>query len=156
MPAFQTGMVMPQPDGATTTQKAQIGAALGASKGKTTIVDTTSGGFGQGQQAAPKEDWQQKRFGPQIQAANVALRDSTFDHVLGVLGIPPPLLRAAGGALREAHRHFQTDTIKSLGTLIAAELSEKVQPVEFVYPDIFRTDISARSRFGTLGRMESW
>ena len=140
------GMTLPVAEGIAEGQKGQIAGALGQGKGKTTIVETMKGGGGQGPLAAPSGDWTQSRFGPEIQAANVALRDSTFDHVLGVLGIPPPLLRSAGGALREAHRHFQTDTVKSLGTLIAAELSDKVQPVEFVYPDIFRTDISARSR----------
>ena len=141
-----SGMLMPVADGAGNAAKTQIAGALGRGKGKTTIVETQKAGMGQGMQAAPQDDWKNVRFGAEPQGTSITLRDSTFDYVLGVLGIPPPLLKSAGGALREAHRHFQTDTIKSLGTLIAAELSEKVQPVEFMYPDIFRTDISARSR----------
>ena len=49
--------------------------------------------------------------------------------------------------MRESYRNFFTGTVEPLGSLIAAELSEKLgQEIEFFFPEIVKSDISARSR----------
>ena len=141
------GLVMPMPDGASQAIVNTIRTALTTGRGGLTPIETTAQAFGQGQFAAPKGDYEQKRFGPMMQAANTAFRDSTFLSMLAAMGIPPALYTSQGAALREAHRHFLTDTIKPLGKLIAMELSEKLETeITLTFPEVFRSDISARSR----------
>ena len=50
-----SGMIMPQPDGASLNAIAQMKAALTTGKGGLTLVETTAHGFGQGVTSAPKQ-----------------------------------------------------------------------------------------------------
>ena len=128
-------------------QKGAVKTALTQGRGGITPIETLSRGLGQGERAAPRGDYDQRRFGPEIQAANVELREKTALALFAAAIGSPALYTSQGAALREAHRHFLTDTCKGLGNLIAAELSEKLeQEIVFTWPEIFRSDISARSR----------
>ena len=53
----------------------QIKAALSQGLGAINLVETTNQGFGQGNTAAPKEDWVQKRFGAMVPPASIQLRE---------------------------------------------------------------------------------
>ena len=109
------GQILAMPDGAA---KSVIGAAEGALSqglGKITLIETTRGGFGQGQGAAPEKDWDQKRFGALVPEANINLRDKTALWVLAAMGIPPSLFTSEGSALRESYRHFFTNTDRAAG-----------------------------------------
>ena len=141
------GLLMPMPDGASSEIINTIRGALTTGRGGLTPIETTAHAFGQGQFAAPRGDYEQKRFGPMMQTANVSFRDSTFLQVLAACGIPPALYTSQGAALRAAHNHFIEDTCGALGKLISRELSAKLdQTIEFTFPQAFRSDMSARSR----------
>ena len=141
------GNLLPIPDGVSDAAKNGIRNALANGKGAITPVETTAAGFGQGTLAAPRSDYDQKRFGPLIPATSLDLRDRSALAILGAMGIPPTLFTSEGSALRESYRNFFTGTIEPLGALIASELSEKLgQNVEFFFPEIVKSDISAKSR----------
>ena len=48
-----SGLLMAMPDGATQAQVDQVAAAISTGKGGLSLLQTTSGGYGQGKQAAP-------------------------------------------------------------------------------------------------------
>ena len=147
------GHLLPIPDGLSNTSKNAVANTLANGRGGITPVETTAGGFGQGYLAAPKQDYDQKRFGPLIPATSIDLRDRAALAILAAMGIPPTLFTSQGTALRESYRNFFTGTVEPLGALIAAELSEKLgQTIEFFFPEIIKSDISARSRAWTSFR----
>ena len=142
-----SGLLLPVPDGLSPAQVAGVRNALVNGKGAITPVETTAGGFGQGQYAAPKSDYDQKRFGALIPQTSIDLRMKSSELILGAMGIPPSVLTSEGSALRESYRHFFVNTVEPLGQLIAAELSEKLeQEIVFMFPEVVKSDISARSR----------
>lgn len=144
-----TGALMPLPDGISSTQGTQFKAAASEGKGGLTGIETTGHGWGQGMNnAAPRgKDFEQARFGAAPPAPNIELRNSTSDIMMGALGTNPSLLRGDGAAVREAFRHLNVDTIKSLGTLIAAELSLKLEEeIELHFPQALEGDLTARAR----------
>ena len=87
-----------------------------------------------------------------VPATSIDLREKSTLAILGAMGIPPSLYTSEGGALRESYRHFFTNTVEPLGQLIAAELTEKLEvDVAFVFPELVKSDISAKSRaYATL------
>ena len=142
-----TGGIIPMPDGASAGQTTKVSSILRDGKGGLTALETTVGGFGQGKDAAPRSEYDQKRFGPMVPATSIDLRDKTALWVLAAVGIPPSLFTSQGAALRESYRHFHTNTVEPLGNLIAAELSEKLnRPITFYFPEVVKSDIAARSR----------
>ena len=61
--------------------------------------------------------------------------------------MPPSLYNGAGGALREAYRHFFTATVKAWAAMMVSELNEKLeQTIVLRFPEIAQADIAARSR----------
>ena len=142
-----TGGLMPQPDAASPTAIRQAGAAFTQGKGGLTLIETTAGGYGQGPSAAPRQDWDQKRFGPMPPEANIKLWEAAMRAVMASLGVNPSLYTSQGSALRESYRHLFSGTIVPLGQLIAAELSEKLErEITIAFPERVETDISALSR----------
>ena len=104
-------------------------------------------GLGAGAVNAPRRDWEQKRFGGEAPATNLALRDGSALAIMSAMGIPPSLYTSAGGAQRESFRHFHANTILPLAATMQRELSEKLeQDFEFTFPEVSVSDISARSR----------
>ena len=66
---------------------------------------------------------------------------------MDAMGVPSSLHRSNGGALRESYRHFFNSTVETLGALISAELSEKLErTIRLDFPQASKSDISARSR----------
>ena len=94
------GMILPIPDGVGKTAAETVKNDLSQGLGKLTFIETTRGGFGQGQGAAPEKDWEQKRFGALVPETNINLRDKTALWVLAAMGIrrrctPPRALPCA-------------------------------------------------------------
>ena len=147
-----TGGIMPQPDGASPRAVKQAQTAMSQGKGGLTLVETTAGGWGLGGTAAPRQDWDQKRFGPTPPAANIQLWEAAMAAVMSAMAINPSLYTSAGAALRESYRHLFSGTIIPLGRLIEAELSEKLERrIRINFPERVRSDISAMSRaYGSL------
>ena len=139
-----TGGIMPQPDGTSPTAIKQAMTALSQGKGHTTLVETTAGGFGQGLSAAPRQDWEQKRFGPLARQENILLRDSASNLIMSVLGINSKLFDGDGASAQDAHRLLVTGVVQHLAVLLETEVSEKLgQPVTL--------DLSAAGGFDVRG-----
>ena len=140
-----SGQILAVPDGATAKQVEQLKNALTTGRGKVSLVETSAAGWGQGQQAKPAGDYQQRRFGPEPPATAIDLREKSAAALIAALGAPTP--SAQGAALREGYRHFMANTIASNARLIEQELSRKLErPVSIRFPERIRSDISALSR----------
>ena len=145
--SLPTGGLIPQPDGASPQAINQAQTALTTGKGGIALIETTAAGFGQGKEAAPKGDWDQKRFGPNIPASSIEAREKAGEFLMDAMGVPSSLHRSNGGALRESNRHFLTGTVKALAALIEEELSEKLErPIRLYFPQAFESDMVARGR----------
>ena len=83
-----TGAIMPLPDGVNQTVVTKAGTVLSSGRGATSLLETTAAGFGQGMHAAPKQDWMQRRFGPEPPATAIDLRESSALWILGRPGSP--------------------------------------------------------------------
>lgn len=127
---------------------------LGKLKGKAAFVETTAGGWGQGQTQAPRGDWTQKRLGATPPDALVTLRNDADRLVLGLCGVPIGLLeRTDGAAMREAWRQLLHATIAPLGRLVETELREKLDApgLTLGWAELRASDIAGRARaFGSM------
>lgn len=118
------------------------------SKGETFFVETTSGGYGEGQVAAPQQDWQQKRIGPDPPQSLEKIRTAVQETVLACCGVPLELAELGQGtAGREGWRRFLHGTVDPLGVLVAEELTRKFEfPVSLDFSALQASDISGRAR----------
>ena len=133
------------PHGAAEGNATRIANALGADDGKTQLLEAL-GTFNQ-DTANLRDEYNQKDFGPRVPAGSLALRDSTGLWLLAAQGVPPSLYNGAGGALREAYRHFFTSTVKAWAAMMVSELNEKLETtLTLRFPEIAQADIAARGR----------
>ena len=140
------GYLMPLPDGSTPAQAQQVANALANGKGAITPIEAITA-FGPVTPAQTKDAYDQKRFGPMVPATSIQLRDGSALAVMAAMGALPAMFQSEGSGLRESYRNLFTGTVEPLGKLISAELSEKLGiPFEFHFPEIVKSDISARSR----------
>ena len=139
------GEILPVPDGKTKTEL-QIG--LRAINGKLALVESTSAGWGDGSQGAPKRDLIQNRIGANPPAILATLRSDAALAVLAVCGVPTVILeRADGTALREAWRQFLHSSVTPVADIVAAELSDKLDAdIKLNFDGMFASDLSGRAR----------
>ena len=154
------GSVLPVPkDGGEKTLET-LKAQLSGLNGKTALVETTAGGWGQGQVQAPRGDWKPQRLGANMPDSLVALRNDADRLILAVLGVPIGLLeKTDGGGMRESWRQLLHATIAPLGKIVETELRSKLDSpaLSFSWSELRASDISGRARaFGSLvaGGME--
>ena len=121
--SIPTGGLMPQPDGVAASAINQVKAAMQTGKGGLTLIETTKGGFGQGDTAAPRQDWEQKRFGAMVPDGSTKLRDSTSALVMAAMGVSDRLYGGVGQDMREAYRLAHLGVVTALGEAVSAELS---------------------------------
>ena len=119
-------------------------------KGAVMLVETTSSGFDQGKDAAPKGDWQQRRLGADWPDTLRMTRSDVFDAVAAVCNVPAALLDkgSEGTAQREALRRFQHLGLAPVGELIASELREKLDAPElrFDFAPLMAADLAGKAR----------
>ena len=139
------GNVLPVPDGKS---KTQLQADLRAIKGKLALVESTSSGWGEGSQGAPRKDLQQNRVGANPPAVLAQLRTDAALSVLATCGVPTSLLeKTDGAALREAWRQFLHASVVPVSELVTAELSDKLDtPIKLNFDRMFASDLSGRAR----------
>ena len=68
------GQVIPVPEDGGTKSLGELRKDLMKLKGNLALVETTAAGFSEGKLAAPREDWQPKRFGADPPATLASLR----------------------------------------------------------------------------------
>ena len=133
------------PDGKS---KAELQTDLRAIKGKLALVESTSSGWGEGTQGAPKRDLQQNRIGANPPAVLAVLRSDAALSVLAACGVPTSILEKTDGAgLRESWRQFLHASVIPVSQIISAELSDKLDtPITLNFDRMFASDLSGRAR----------
>ena len=143
--------VLPVPqdggDGSEGDPLANLKADIRQAKGGTVLTETTSGGWGEGRIAAPNSDWTTKRIGANPPPVLPTLRKDVFEAVLVACGVPVSLVTDADGtSQREAYRRWYATSVKALGGLVAAELSEKLEtPLSFDFTHLYAHDLVGRT-----------
>ena len=120
------GQLLPIPDGASRTAKDAIANALSKGQGAISPIETTAGGYGAGHLAAPRDDYDQKRFGATVPEANLKMRDSTSLAILRSYGVSEKIWSGDGNAMIQSRRELFLDVVEPLGVLVAQELSLKL------------------------------
>lgn len=124
--SLPTGGLMPQPDGASPKAINQAQTALTTGKGGIALIETTTAGYGQGKEAAPKGDWDQKRYGPMVPESSISFRDSASMAVLSAIGVSNRLFDGDGAAQRESHRLLVAGVCQELCALLENEVAVKL------------------------------
>ena len=117
-------------------------------KGKIALVESTSSGWGDGSQGAPRRDLVQNRIGANPPEVLATLRSDSALSVLAACGVPVTLLeRADGTSLREAWRQFLHSSVTPVADIVAAELSDKLAvDIKLNFDRMFASDLSGRAR----------
>lgn len=121
---------------------------LSNAKGNIAFVETTSGGFGQGNLAKPQHDWQSKRMGATFANATNDIFRTAQLTVVAACGVPVELITSADGTgQREAWRRCLFGTILPLGRIVETELSKVARgPVEIGWDRLQASDVAGRAR----------
>ena len=115
-------------DGSQDDPLAQLKADIAGARGSALLVETTRGGYGEGQAAAPAQDWKAHRLGPAPPDALVKLRAEGSMALLSACGIPPGLATASsdGTAMREGYRRLGV-SVRAKARELEFELSAKLE-----------------------------
>ena len=142
--------VVPMPQDGGSANLDQLRADIKAAAGSTVLAETTSAGMGEGRQAAPAADWQPRRLGMNVPAANVQLRNDVEACILAIHGVSPALVQSNsdGTAQREAWRRLVFGTIEPVSRVVAAEIARKLDSpgVRLTFDALRAEDIAGRAR----------
>ena len=144
------GNVLPLPHKGSVTQ---LQADIDKLAGKTVLVESTAGGYGD-KEAAPRMDWQTRRIGEDPPEAMIGLRKDVQASILAACGCPGSLLERSDGTLaREEMRRFLHSTISPVARIVAGELAVKLDApgLAFDFKALFASDLSGR-----LVRFSRW
>ena len=118
--------------------------------GRTALVETTSAGWGDGTDAAPRSDWKPQRIGAAPPAPLVDLRSESGRAVLAACGVPATLFEASGDAAgrRESWRSFLHGSVQPHAEILAVELAAKLDAPDLAltFDRLFASDLSGRAR----------
>ena len=127
---------------------ADLRADIGKARGAALLLETTSGGHGEGRGNAPARDWVASRLGPNPPAALVQAAADGYERMLSACGCPPSLFmgNADGTAQREANRRYFLTTVLPVAKLLTHELSARLEaPVSFNF-DSYAMDMVSRAQ----------
>ena len=137
-------------DGGGDDPLASLKGDVAAAKGRVVLVETTQGGFGTGQAAAPRHDWQQQRIGADWPDVLRATREDVFQHVATACNVPPVLLDkgAEGTSQREGLRRFAHLGLEPLGEIVAGELRDKLDMpgLALDFKSLMASDLAGKAR----------
>jgi len=126
---------------------ATLRASITGAKGKALILESTSGGYGQGRTEAPKRDWIASRLGPDAPLGQIALAKDAFARVLAACGASPAMWDDSDGtAKREALRQFYLGTVQPLARMLETELSAKLDAEIRLGFDLYNVDLAGRAQ----------
>lgn len=142
------GYLLPIPTSGDDPSVENLKTDIAGLQGKTAVVETTAGGWGEGRLAAPSQDYSPKRIGPNPPDSVIRLHNQALGEILAVLGVPVELVTASDGTgQREAWRRCLHGTIQPLGTLISSELSRVYsRPVSINFDRLMASDVQGRAR----------
>ena len=126
---------------------AGLRADIAKARGRALLVETTSGGYADGKDAAPKRDWDPRHLHPAPTDAMVKLADAAFGRVVAAAGCSPALFDDSDGtSKREALRQFYIGTVQPLARILERELSDKFGvPVRLRF-DLYNVDLAGRAQ----------
>lgn len=142
--AAEVGRLLPVPD----PDKEDLKTSLQGMAGRTVLVKTTAGGWGNPDQT-PATDWQPRRVGADPPEHVVDLRNDAARSVLSACGVPVQLVEAsAGSAEREAWRRFIVGTVNPAADIILPELREKLDSPGLMldFESLLTHDLSGKAR----------
>ena len=114
-------------DGGDDDPLAALKTDIARARGKAAFLETVSGGWGEGRDAAPRRDWVASRLGPNPPAALVELRQAAFAATLAACGSSVALFDDSDGtSKREGLRQWFMGTTRPLAHLVEQELSTKL------------------------------
>ena len=146
------GYVLSVPDGASDGNVTGLASSLKALKGRLFVTESTASGWGQGQGAAPKRDYETVRLGANPPASLAALRQDVRADIWAAYGIPAAL-HGSGTSARESYRQMLQGTIVPLSKLVVEELAVKLDTpaLAFDFRELRAADIASRARaYGVL------
>lgn len=142
------GAVIPVPDAVENVQA--LATDIRNLKGRIALVETTTGGWGDGPREGSQRDFVAERIGADPPTGTVQLRQDVSDSILAACGIPPSLgsTGSVGADTRESWRQFLHGTIAPVANTLQTELREKFQlnDVEINFENLFASDIQGRAR----------
>ena len=117
-------------------------------KGKTMLVETTSSGWGESKESAPRQDYVSKRFGGMLPESNIELRNAVTETILACCGVPVELATlGTGTASREAFRRFLHSSCSPVAKMAEYEISKKMgAEVKLDFSQLYAADIASKSR----------
>ena len=142
-----SGLLLPMPDGASQSVVDQAAQALMNGRGGISLLQSTSGGYGQGKDAAPKKDLEQVRFGPIVPAASITAHADLTISLLNSMGVSEQLYHGGGPGMREAARQLYLSVIAPLSSVVVHKLSRALNvSIELDFGALRAIDSSARAR----------
>ena len=126
----------------------QLQADIDKLAGKTVLVESTAGGFGD-KESAPKMDWLTRRIGANPPESMIGLRKDVQASILAAAGCPGSLIERSDGTLaREEMRRFLHSTISPVARVVAGEMAVKLDTpgLAFDFSSLFASDLSGRAR----------
>lgn len=136
-------------DGGADDPLAELKSDIRAGKGKTLLLETTAGGFGEGRSAAPRKDWEPSRIGANPPQTLPSLRSDAALSVLSACGIPPSLAyqQADGTGQREALRRYLHTSLLPLAQIVSQSLSEALGiEITLAFDKLMASDLTGRAR----------
>ena len=126
---------------------AGLRADIRGARGRAVLVETTSGGWDQGRDAAPRKDWTPSRLGPSWSEPMASVYRESYAGVLAACGLPVSLTTDADGtSQREAFRRYLTLSVMPIARLLESELSGKLEtPVRFRFDALYAHDLQGRA-----------
>lgn len=123
---------------------------IAKAEGRSVFVETTAAGWGAGQGGAPVRDWEQKRVGANWPDVLRDTRRDLIEAVAAACNVPAVLLNpgSEGTSQREAFRRFQMIGLEPLGTLVAAELADKLDMpgLRLDFSPLMASDLAGKAR----------
>ena len=143
------GAVLPLPVAGDDPTLDSLKADIRQLSGEVAFVESTRTMAAGAASNSPMADWKAQRLGANPPAAMVELHGTAANEILGACGVPAVLFTATGDGTsrREAFRQFLHSTLQPLGTIVAGELSEKLEtPIALGFDRVFASDLSGRAR----------
>lgn len=146
------GYLIPIPNDGDDAQLEGLRDTISQLNGRVALVKSTSGGWEQGRDYAPRRDFMAQHLGPQFGEWNLMQYQYANQLVLSTIGIPVELIMGGdGGGQRESWRRFLHGTINPLAMRIVSAFKRVGIDVSINFDDLFASDITGRARaFGSL------
>ena len=145
-----SGSVIPAPIAAIGAEPLKaLTASLKTLRGKSTLVQSMSGGWEGSPAGAPGGDWRQRRFGAEPPETLIKLAEDAGNRVLSSCGVPPSMFAVGGDAAgaRESFRQFVFSTLMPTAKILEVEAATKLgTPVKLDFAALGAADTQGRAR----------